>query len=312
MAGADYEARRRILLLGPRGQLGWELRRSLAPLGEVIAAGRDHIDLAALATLKDAADGLRPALIVNAAAYTAVDAAEGDEETAMRVNGLAPGLLAEVARARGIPLVHFSTDYVFDGATRGSGRDGGFTEADPVGPCNAYGRTKLAGEDAIRDAARAHLIFRTAWIYAARGRNFLLTMRRLGRERDEITIVDDQRGSPTWARALADATAQVLARHWAARPPDALTAVAGTYHLASAGQTSWHGFARAIFATASDADRATPTLRPVPTSAFPTPARRPAWSVLDCGKARRTFGIALPHWRTGLELCLDVDRSGQR
>lgn len=292
--------RRPILLLGCHGQLGFELERALAVQGELIAWGRGELDLARPETIAGRLAAVDPGLIVNAAAYTAVDAAEDDAAAAFAVNAEAPGELARHAAARAAALVHVSTDYVFDGATR----DRPYREDDATGPLGAYGRSKLVGERAVRASGCAHLVVRTAWVYAGRGRNFLLTMRRLGRERAELAIVDDQIGCPTWSRLLAEAIAQILARTWLTGGAAAVAEVAGTYHLASAGATSWYGFARAIFAHLAAQGEAVPRLRPITTAEYPTRARRPAYSVLDCAKARAAFGIALPEWERGLRLCL--------
>jgi dTDP-4-dehydrorhamnose reductase len=293
----------RILLLGRGGQLGWELQRALAPLADVVAVGREAIDLADLARLRARVEAFRPTLIVNAAAYTAVDRAEDDEAAATVVNGTAPGLLAESAARLGVPLVHFSTDYVFDGR----GPDGArrpYRETDAVAPINAYGRSKLAGEVAIRQVCGSHMIFRTAWVYANRGRNFLGTMLRLGSERTELAVVADQIGSPTWARVLAEATAQILVAAGWHRSGRATPGVSGVYHLASAGETSWHGFAEAIFAHVAARGAVVPRLAAIMSADYPTRAKRPLWSVLDGTKSAAAFGIALPDWRAGLALCL--------
>ena len=292
--------RRPILLLGRDGQLGFELARALSVQGALVAWGRDELDLARPAAIAARIEALAPGLIVNAAAYTAVDAAEDDQATAFAVNAEAPGVLARYAAASDAALIHFSTDYVFDGAAR----DRPYREDDPVAPLGAYGRSKLAGEDAIRASGCVHLILRTAWVYAGRGRNFLLTMRRLGRERAELAIVDDQIGCPTWSRLLAEATAQILAQSWARAGIAGVEDVTGTYHLAGAGAVSWHGFAHAIFAALAAAGETVPRLKPITTAEYPTRALRPAYSVLDCTKARRAFGIALPDWEAALRLCL--------
>jgi dTDP-4-dehydrorhamnose reductase len=294
------EIRRPILLLGRDGQLGFELARALSTQGDLVAWGRAELDLARPEAIARRIAALAPGLIVNAAAYTAVDAAEDDEDTAFVVNAAAPAALARAARAGDAALVHFSTDYVFDGAARDRPR----REDDPVAPLGVYGRSKLAGEEEIRASRCVHLIVRTAWVYGNRGRNFLLTMRRLGRERARLAVVDDQIGGPTWSRLLAEATAQILAQTWLTSGTAGVEDVAGTYHLACAGATSWHGFARAIFAALAAAGETVPRLDPIPTASYPTRARRPAYAVLDCGKARRTFGIALPDWEAALGLCL--------
>lgn len=294
-----------ILLIGRDGQLAWELRRTLACLGEVVALGRTGapaIDLARPETLAKTVRELRPQLIVNAAAYTAVDRAEQEPEQARRINAEAVGILAQAARAAGCGLVHYSTDYVFAGD---AGRP--YREDDPTAPLGQYGLGKLAGEAAIRAAGIPHLILRTAWIYGGRGQNFLLTVLRLMRERDNLGIVDDQIGAPTWSRLIAEATALMLAR-CLDRDRFALADHAGTYHLTAAGVTSWYGFAAAIreLALARGLLEATAArLRPIATAEYPTPARRPAYSVLAGDRLARTFGLQLPDWRQSLELCLD-------
>jgi dTDP-4-dehydrorhamnose reductase len=310
MAARAGRGRGPILLIGATGQIGWELRRTLAPLGPIAAPGRDRLDLADRDQLESAVRETAPALVVNAAAYTDVDGAEEDEDTAMTVNGAAPGWLAEEAARRGIALVHYSTDYVFGGDDRGPGAEGAarpYLESDPPAPVNAYGRTKLAGEQAIGKAGPAHLIFRTGWVYAMRGRNFLLTVRRLAREQEELRIVRDQIGAPTWARMVAEATAQALARGWAPDADEPLSGLGGLYHLSAAGETSWHGFAEAIVGAMRASGEAGLTVRnvtAVSTPDFPRPARRSAHSVLDNGALSQAFGIRLPDWETQLRLCL--------
>ncbi len=291
-----------ILLLGANGQVGWELRRALAPLGPVRALERAEADLADPDTLRRAVRETAPSLIVNAAAYTAVDRAEEDEALAQAVNADAPDLLAEEAKRLGIALVHYSTDYVFDGAG-----DRPATESDPTAPLNAYGRTKLAGEAAIRDSGCAHLILRTSWVYSMRGANFLLTVKRLAAELEEMRIVADQTGAPTWARGIAGATALILARCGAPADTGGLAEKGGLYHLTASGETSWHGFAEAIvdWMRATDQPVRCKQVHPIPTSDYPTPARRPGNSLLDCAKLRETFGIAIPDWREQLGLCVD-------
>jgi len=290
-------APRRFLVTGATGQLGFELARALAPLGTVIATDRATLDLADRDAIVAAMRAHRPDVVVNAAAYKAVDQAERDEDAARAVNGIAPGIFAEEARRTGALLVHYSTDYVFDGRA-----DGAYAEDAPVGPLSAYGRSKLEGERAIAASGAAAIVFRTSWVYAARGRNFLLTMRKLARERDEIRVVDDQRGTPNWSVTLARATARVLSQ-----ANVALAAHGGTYHLTSRGATTWYGFARAIVDdVAARAAIGTRVARVVPinTAQYPTPATRPANSVLDDGRFVRTFGFALPDWREALSECL--------
>lgn len=295
-----------ILLFGCQGQVGFELERSLQPLGPVVPLAREDVDLADGDALRTLVRRQRPALIVNAAAHTAVDRAESESTLATAINGTAPGILAAEAVSLGAAFVHFSTDYVFDGVapTDEAGAKRGFREDDPVAPLGAYGRSKRAGEEAVIAAGGAYLIFRTSWVYAARGRNFLLTMRRLAADRDELRVVDDQIGAPTWARAIADVTANVLAQTFGLKGPDGVADAAGLYHLTAAGQTSWHGFAEAIVAAEAPRLARVPRVVAIPTAEYPTPARRPAWSVLDNARLGRTFGLRLPDWRTQLRLCL--------
>ena len=298
----------KLLLLGANGQVGHELRRSLAPLGEVVAATRDgkladggvcevadfdHVD--SLAVL---VERIAPDVVANAAAWTAVDLAETEREAAFRANAEAPRVLAEACARGGARLLHYSTDYVFDGhGTRP------WREDDPTAPTSVYGASKLAGEDAIRASGAEHLILRTAWVYASRGKNFLRTMLRLGAERDRLRVVADQVGTPTSATLIADATARVLAHP--ARD-------SGTWHLTAAGQANWHGFAEAIFAGAVERGllARAPVVEAISTADYPTPAARPAYSVLDTTKVRRDFGIELPDWREGLGHVLDALERG--
>ena len=293
-----------LLVLGAQGQVGFELVRSLAPLGRVVAMTRAECDLADPVGAAAAVRAIAPSVVVNAAAYTAVDRAEEEPELCARVNGEAPGRLAEAAAACGAPFVHYSTDYVFDGD-----KPAPYTEADAPNPLGVYGRTKLAGERRVAEAAPAGLVFRTTWVYATRGRNFLRTMLRLARERDELRVVADQRGAPTWARALADGTAQVVGAALRA-PGGALgytAARAGVYHMSAAGETTWHGFAEAALAgdPARAEQRATRVI-PIGTADYPTPARRPANSVLDSSSLAEAFGVRLPDWRAQLALAQDV------
>lgn len=288
----------RILLLGANGQVGTELRRSLAPAHEVVAATRrgelpgggrcETADLDVPGSLRALVERVAPDVVVNAAAYTAVDRAETEEAAALRANAEAPAVLAEACAARAARLVHYSTDYVFDGQG-----DRPYREDDATAPLGAYGRTKLAGERAIRASGARHIILRTAWVYAAHGSNFLLTMLRLGRERDTLRVVADQVGSPTPAALIADVTARLL-DHDGVR--------SGTWHLTASGHTSWHGFAMAIFEEAARRGllQRAPEVLPIGTADYPTPARRPAWSVLDVAALQRDFGVALPHWRDAL------------
>jgi dTDP-4-dehydrorhamnose reductase len=278
-----------ILLTGATGQLGCELAACLAPLGNLVALDHAALDLADADAVRAALGTHRPRLIVNAAAYTAVDQAEHERDRAYAVNATAPAVMAEHARAHGALIVHYSTDYVFDGRLPHA-----YDERSPTHPLNAYGASKLAGEEAIAASGAHALVLRTSWVYGLRGRNFLRTMQRLGAERDTLDIVDDQVGTPNWCRTLARASAAILARGL----PYAIER-AGLYHLSARGSTTWFGFARAIFG-----ERTRPQLRPIPTSAYPTPAQRPANSVLDTARFTATFGFALPQWRASLADCL--------
>jgi dTDP-4-dehydrorhamnose reductase len=282
---------RRILVTGANGQVGWELRRALATLGEVQALDRAGLDLADSGQLRAVVRSLAPNLIVNAAAYTAVDKAESEPALAMAINSVAPAILAEECKRLGALLIHYSTDYVFDGT-----KSTPYTEQDIPCPANAYGRSKLAGEQAIQASACRHLILRTSWVYGLRGHNFLRTMMRLAAERDELRIVADQIGAPTWSRMIADATAQLAAQP---SPPE------GLFHMTAAGETSWHGFAAAILEMTSTARPKTPTAVPIPTAEYPLPAARPANSRLDCSQLQRTAGVRIPQWRDCLRLCLE-------
>ncbi|BAV33920.1 dTDP-4-dehydrorhamnose reductase [Sulfuricaulis limicola] len=294
---------RKILLTGKNGQVGWELQRTLASLGDVVAVGRREMDLADPDSIRKVVGEVRPDLIVNAAAYTAVDKAESEPELAMAVNGVAPGILAEEARHLKAAIIHYSTDYVFDGTLNRP-----YREDDAPNPVNVYGRTKLAGERAIRAAGAPHLILRTSWVYAARERNFLLTILRLAREKNELRIVDDQIGAPTWARLLAEVTSQIVAQHFSSlcRQATSISDASGVYHAVPEGWTSWHGFAARILDGLPDqAMTARPKLVPIPTSGYPTPAKRPANSRLDGDKLRKTYDLAMPTWENSLALCLE-------
>jgi dTDP-4-dehydrorhamnose reductase len=294
---------RRILITGKNGQVGWELQHTLSPLGQVIALDRSGLDISDADSIRTVIRETKPAITVNAAAYTSVDRAESESALAMAVNGEAPGILAEeVKRLNGL-LVHYSTDYVFDGT-----KSGPYTEEDAPKPLNAYGKSKHAGECAVRAAGVPHLIFRTSWVYGARGRNFLLTVLRLAEERDEIRIVNDQIGAPTWCRTIAEATAQVISRCDSLLNRDAscMNALSGTYHLSAAGDTSWYGFAQTILKHAPPriAVRA-PRLSAIRTVDYPLPAHRPANSVLSNAKLQRTFGVFLPMWEDACILCME-------
>ena len=284
----------KILLLGKDGQVGWELQRALAPLGELRACGRAEADLSEPESLRGLVRAFAPDIIVNAAAYTAVDKAEDDEVAARICNAVAPGVLAEEAAACGAWLVHYSTDYVFDGSKKGA-----WVETDAVNPLSVYGHTKYDGEQRIRASGAKHLILRTSWVFAPRGGNFAKTMLRLAKERETLSVVADQYGAPTGAELLADATALVLHRISSMRG-DARSLV-GTYHLAASGNTTWHAYAQYVLAQAQAhgavLKAGTDSVQPIASSAFPTPAVRPANSRLDCTKFCASFGLVLPDWR---------------
>jgi len=272
----------RILLTGRQGQVGWELERALAPLGELVATERASLELADADAIRRVVRQAKPDLIVNAAAYTAVDRAESEPELAMRINGAAPGILAEEAKRLGALLLHYSTDYVFDGA-----KGAPYLESDAPNPLNHYGRSKLAGERAIVASGARHLILRTSWVYGLRGKNFLLTILARARSGAPLRVVDDQHGTPNWCREIAAATAQIVARHADAQ---------GVYHMSAAGETIWHGFACAILQEAGIGT----VVQSVTTAEFSAAVARPRYSVLDSAKLAREFGIVLPDWRESL------------
>jgi dTDP-4-dehydrorhamnose reductase len=329
----------KILITGKNGQVGWELQRVLAPLGEVIAIDRKEMDLANPDAIRARIREIKPDIIVNAAAYTAVDKAESEPDLALAVNGIAPGILAEEAKRLGALLVHYSTDYVFDGT-----KSSPYAEEDSPNPLNVYGKTKLAGERAIAASGADYLILRTSWVYSARGKNFMLTILRLARERDELRIVDDQVGAPTSSIAIAQATARILAQVFSPithhpsleflpsqgegqdgggvtiphspftihRSPFTIhpspiihhplhtTELNGIYHMSASGATSWFGFATEILRISGQ----TTPVRSIPSSEYPSPAARPANSVLDNTKFRTSFGLELPAWQSSLKQCL--------
>ncbi len=290
----------KILLLGKNGQVGWELQRSLAPLGEVVALDRSSElcgDLSQPERLAQTVRSMRPDVIVNAAAHTAVDKAESEVELARTLNATAPAALAQAAVETGAWLVHYSTDYVFDGSgTRP------WQEGDATGPLGVYGQTKLEGEQAIAASACKHLIFRTSWVYAARGGNFARTMLRLAQERERLTVIDDQHGAPTGADLIADVTAHAIRA--ALQQPQ----LSGLYHLVAGGEPSWHGYANHVIARARELQPELAwkvgEIAPVPTSAFPTPAKRPLNSRLNTQKLQQVFGLSLPHWQQGVDRML--------
>lgn len=284
----------KILLLGKDGQVGWELQRSLAMLGELKAVGRNEVDLTNIDALRASVRDFQPTVVVNAAAYTAVDKAESCQQDAHVINAAAPGVLAEEAARCGAWIVHYSTDYVFDGA-----KDSPYVETDAVNPLSVYGKTKCEGEQRVRANNPRHLILRTSWVFAARGGNFAKTMLRLAGEREQLNVVADQHGAPTSAELLADATALALAR--IARGGAGAEALAGTYHLAASGTTTWHGYAQHVLELAGEFGlplKAQPhNVHPIATDAYPLPAPRPRNSRLDCAKFSTAFDIQLPDWR---------------
>ena len=287
----------RILLVGKIGQVGWELRRTLAPMARVTCVDFPEIDLTSDDSIRRWVRETRPNIVINAAAYTAVDKAESEPDKAMKINGVAPGILAEEAKKLGALLVHYSTDYVFDGA-----KTQPYVETDAPNPLGAYGQTKLAGDEAVRAIGGAHLIFRLCWVYGARGQNFMLTMMRLAREREKLRVGGDQVGCPTWSRMIAETTTLALKQAVAAGDLDAFT---GTYHLAASGITSWHGFADAIVKLMPVEGRKCVQVEAISTADYPTPTKRPAYSVLTCDKLERTFGLRLPHWEESLKQVLE-------
>lgn len=290
-----------ILVTGKNGQVGWELQRSLLPLGRVIAVDRKQMDLSDAESVRKLIQDIKPDIIVNAAAYTAVDKAEEERDLAYQVNAITPGVMAEEARKLGALLIHFSTDYVFNGEKTSS-----YTEADQPSPINVYGASKLDGEQAIQSSGCHYLIFRTSWVFSSRGHNFLLSMLRLAREREELRIVADQTGSPTSARYIADATAHILSR----TTPGLLAGSfeSGLYNMTSAGLTSWHGFASAIIDSASNLmtehNFKVKSILPITTAEYPVPARRPANSQLSNQRLAERFSISVPRWQVQMELCI--------
>lgn len=295
----------KILLFGSTGQIGRELVRVLPPLGDLHIVDRTQCDLARPQTVLNVMNVVRPTIVINAAAYTAVDKAETEQTLSMRVNAEAPGVMAAEARRQGALFVHYSSDYVFDGR-----KDGSYVEHDPVNPLSAYGRSKLAGERAVHQAGGDYLILRTSWIYAAHGRNFLRTMLRLAAEGEKLRVVADQFGAPTSARLVAESTAMILRQDIARRRLNCFEG--GLFHLTAAGATSWHGFASAIVAAAGRPSKPhafpptlpCPNVIPITTAEYPLPAPRPANSRLNCARLAQRYGLRRQHWHVGMELCL--------
>jgi dTDP-4-dehydrorhamnose reductase len=290
----------KILLTGATGQIGWELARTLLPLGEVIEINRNQADLADLKSLQSIIQQHKPDVIVNPAAYTAVDKAETEQDLAFLINAQAPGLMAEEAKKIGAVLVHYSTDYVFDGT-----KTTPYTEEDATNPVNVYGQSKLAGEHAIQAAAVDHLILRTSWVYTNRGNNFLKTILRLAAEREELKIVADQIGTPTWARLIAETTSHIVKQAMLEKKNNSFKS--GIYNLTSTGHTSWHGFAEKIVSTAREQGKLNLTNRiihPIPATDYPVPAKRPANSRLAVHNLEQRFGLSMPTWDNSLKLCM--------
>src|SRR5581483_5100724 len=281
-----------ILVIGKVGQVGWELRRTLAPLGKIVSVDFPEIDLTKPDSIVQWVRDTRPQVIVNAAAYTAVDKAESDFERCNLINGVAPGILAEEAKRNSALLVHYSTDYVYDGS-----KTTPYVETDASNPLGAYGRSKLNGDTAVFQVDGNHLVFRLCWVYGARGQNFMLTMMRLAREREQLRVVCDQFGCPTWSRMIAETTALALKQTLAATEQAAFK---GLYHLAASGQTTWHGFAEAIIRLMPAEGKKCKSIEGITTSEYPLPAKRPAYSVLSCEKLQKTFGLQLPDWEESL------------
>ena len=290
----DLKAPLNILISGKTGQVAVELQKHLAGLGNLIVLGRDVLDLSQPEQIRAQVRAHKPDLIIIAAAHTAVDQAESEPELAFAINAIAPGVFAEEAAALGIPLIHYSTDYVFDGS-----KPAPYTEDDATNPLGVYGKSKLAGELAIAASGAQHLILRTSWVYSTHGKNFLLTMQRLLQERPELRVVADQIGAPTWAGTIARSTRALIER-WQAGDAGAW----GTYHLTASGETSWFGFTQAIAAHLSAQGKTCATLEPIPASAYPTPAARPQNSRLDCSKLAREWGVTQPDWEAALSECV--------
>jgi dTDP-4-dehydrorhamnose reductase len=287
----------KILLFGKIGQVGWELRRTLATMSQLVCVDFPDVDLTSPDSIRQWIKSSAPEVIINAAAYTAVDKAETESTLAMKINGDAPGIMAVEAKKNGALLVHYSTDYVFDGS-----KTSPYVEEDPPNPLGTYGRTKLAGDQAIQQVGCEHLIFRLCWVYGARGSNFMLTMMRLAREREKLRVVQDQVGCPTWSRMIAETTALALK---VTIQPAKTGPRQGVYHLCSSGQTSWHGFASAIVELMPAEGRKCREVEGIGSSEYPTPTKRPPYSVMSCDKLERDFGLRLPDWRESLGQVLE-------
>jgi dTDP-4-dehydrorhamnose reductase len=287
----------KILLFGKIGQVGWELRRTLAPMSRLVCVDYPEVDFCNPDSIRTWIRETAPDIVVNAAAYTAVDKAEAETTLALKINGEAPGVMAGEAKKLGALLVHYSTDYVFDGT-----KTAPYVETDAPHPLGAYGRTKLAGDLAIQATGCTHLIFRLCWVYGARGNNFLLTMLRLAREREKLRVVRDQIGCPTWSRMIAETTAFALQQAGTAGKARALS---GVYHLCASGQTSWHGFAGAIVDLMPAEGRKCREVEAIASAEYPTPTQRPAYSVMSTAKLERVFGLHLPDWQDSLRLVLE-------
>ncbi|PHX39306.1 dTDP-4-dehydrorhamnose reductase [Pseudomonas sp. NZIPFR-PS5] len=288
----------RILISGQQGQVSQALQQRLQNMGELIVLGRDQLDLSQPESIRPVVRDIKPDLIINAAAHTAVDQAESEPDLAFAINATSPGVFAEEAAALGIPLIHYSTDYVFDGSKAGA-----WVESDAPNPLGVYGSSKLAGERAIAAAGGQHLILRTSWVYSLTGRNFLLTMQRLLQERETLSIVADQIGAPTWAGTIAASTGALIER-WRDGAPGAW----GVYHLTASGETSWFGFAEAIGQQLINSGKPCAVLEPIASSAYPTPAARPLNSRLDCSLLQRGWGVSQPDWHDALLECLAQQR----
>ena len=295
----DETKKSRILIFGKNGQVGWELCRTLSTLGEIRAVDIDECDLTDKASIISTLDEFKPSVIANAAAYTAVDKAETERELAFKLNAGAPGIMADWAAKHNALMIHYSTDYVFDGTKKEP-----WTEDDKPNPLNVYGESKLAGDINIQSSGCKHLIFRTSWVYGARGKNFYLTMRKLLQEKDEIHVVNDQYGAPTWCRTIAEATAQALAQVQSPLCSVDIRKISGVYNLTNSGVTTWYGFTQEIRGTilSSGCDLLPAVVRPIPSTAYPMDAKRPTNSSLSLNKLSNTLGITPPEWSTALSI----------